>query len=142
VLERLHEHISDELRVNTRTDTIFVITAIVFNFVMLAISSIQASEATDIHNENTTTPTVVLIITMVVTVIVTGIAVVGLYTGRATRQKLTTGLLQMYKDAEIHQYYDESLLTNYMRRYVMFTAIIALLGVTAILIPLVILFTG
>ena len=142
MLERLHEHINEELRVNTRTDTIFVITAIVFNFVMLAISSVQASEAVDSYNVNTTTPTVVLVITMVVTIIVTGIAVAGLYTGRATRQKLTAGLIQMYKDAEINQYYDETLLSNYMRRYVMFTAIIGLLGVTAILIPLVILFTS
>lgn len=142
MLEQLHEHINEELRVNTRTDTIFVITAIVFNFVMLAISSIQAGEAADAYNVNTTTPTIVLIITMMVTIIVTGITIVGLYTGRATRQKLTNGLLQMYKDAEINQYYDESLLTNYMRRYVMFTTIIALLGVTAILIPLVILLTS
>ncbi|GAB4480837.1 MAG: hypothetical protein Kow00124_27960 [Anaerolineae bacterium] len=142
MLERLHEHINEELRVNTRTDTIFVITAIVFNFVMLAISSIQAGLAVDVGTRNTTTPRVVMSITMVVTVIVTGIAVVGLFTGRATRKKLTTGLLQMYKDAGIEQYYDDSLLTNYMRRYVMFTAIIGVLSITAIVIPLVILLTG
>ncbi len=142
MLERLHEHINEELRVNTRTDTIFVITAIVFNFVMLAISSSQAGLAVDVDTENTITPRAVMVITMVVTVIVSGIGVVGLVTGRATRKKLTAGLLRMYKDAGVEQYYDDSLLTNYMRRYVMFTAIIVVLSITAIVIPLVILLTG
>jgi hypothetical protein len=88
-----------------------------------------------------TTSMIVLIITLCLSFLVNGIAITGLLTGRATRQKLLRGLLKMYEDAEISQYYDESLLTNYMRRYVMFVAIIGLLGVTAILIPIVVLVT-
>lgn len=138
MLERLHEHINLELRVNTRTDTIFVVTAIVFNFIMLGISSAVAGEAAGGED---TTSMIVLIITLCLSFLVNGIAITGLLTGRATRQKLLRGLLKMYEDAEISQYYDESLLTNYMRRYVMFVAIIDLLGVTAILIPIVVLVT-
>ena len=70
MLERLHEHINEELRVNTKTDTIFVITGIVFNFVMLGISSAMADQATGDWTENTTTPTIVLVITMTISVIV------------------------------------------------------------------------
>ena len=141
MLERLHEHIDMELHVNTRTDTIFVVTAVVFNFVMLGISTSQAAEATSTDTRHAATAQIVLFITLALSVIVNGIAIAGLMTGRATRRKLQQGLLMMYKDAEIDKYYDESLLTNYMRRYVLFVAIIAILGVTAILIPLVVLLT-
>jgi hypothetical protein len=142
MLEKLHEHINLELRVNTRTDTIFVITAIVFNFVMMGISSMQASEAVSANSDNTTTPSIVLAITLTLTVLVTGIAIAGLLMGRATRRKLTQGLLKMYADAEVDQYYDPALLVNYMRRYVIFVTIIGLLGLTALAIPLVVLLTG
>ena len=140
MLERLHEHINEELRVNTRTDTIFILTAVIFNFVMLGINSAMATEATD--NRTDITPMIILIITLLLSLLVNGISITGLLTGRATRLKLSQGLLKMYADVEVAQYYDESLLTNYMRRYVMFIAIIGLLGATSILIPLVILLTS
>ena len=142
MLERLHEHINLELRVNTRTDTIFVVTAVVFNFVMLAIGSSMASEATADFSDNRTTPMIVLFITLGMTLLVNGIAIVGLMTGRATRERLSEGLFKMYKDAEVDQYYEKTLLENYMRRYVIFTTIIGLLAINAIAIPLVVLLTN
>jgi hypothetical protein len=140
MLERLHDHINEELRVNTRTDTIFILTAVIFNFVMLGINSAMATEATD--NRTDITPMIILSITLVLSLLVNGISITGLLTGRTTRKKLSQGLLKMYADVEVVQYYDESLLTNYMRRYVMFISIIGLLGTTSILIPLVILLTA
>jgi len=139
MLERLHDHINEELRVNTRTDTIFILTAVIFNFVMLGINSAMATEATD--NRTDVTPMIILSITLVLSLLVNGISITGLLTGRATRKKLSQGLLKMYSDVDVVQYYDESLLNNYMRRYVMFISIIGLLGTTSILIPLVILLT-
>jgi hypothetical protein len=143
MLESIHEHINQEIRLNTRTDTIFVVTAVIFNFVMLGVSSAMASEAaSDLGRGRTTTGLIVLAINLVVSILVNGIAIVGLLTGRATRKTLLQGLLKMYEDMEVSQYYHPSLLTNYMRRYVMFIAIIGLLGITAILIPLVVLTTS
>ena len=43
MIERVHEHITSELAVNTRTDTIFVLTAIFLNLVTLGINSSIAS---------------------------------------------------------------------------------------------------
>ncbi len=139
MLEQLHDHICDELRVNTRTDTIFVVTAVIFNFVMLGISSGVATEASEEFAE--VTPLIILIITLIMSVLVNGVSVVGLLTGRTTRCKLTDGLIKMYDDADVSKYYDEALLVNYMRRYVLFITIIGLLGLTSILIPLVIVIT-
>ncbi len=44
----------------------------------------------------------------------------------------------MYRDNDVDKYYDSSLLTNYDRRYLLFTGIILCLAITAIVVPLVI----
>lgn len=138
MLERLHEHIDQQLLASARTDTVFVVTAVIFNFVMLAINSSFASGATSTYGQPRTAQ-VELVIALVFSVLVNGIALWGLSTGRQTRDKLLNGLLKMYQDAGVSQYYDASLPANYNRRYLLFTVIIALLGIVAVLIPLVIL---
>ena len=39
MIERVHEHLITELQQNTRTDTIFILTAILLNLVTLGINS-------------------------------------------------------------------------------------------------------
>ena len=144
LLHELHEHMSEEVRLNTRTDTIFVITAIVLNFILLGSSSALAAATADrlSGSGGSTTSAIVLAINFAISVIVNGISIVGLLTGRATRRTLSQGLLKMYEDAQVSQYYHPSLLTNTMRRYVMFIAVIVTLGLASILIPLVVLLTA
>jgi hypothetical protein len=45
MLENVHDHLSSELQQNTRTDTIFVVTAILFNLIVLAVNSAVAGDA-------------------------------------------------------------------------------------------------
>ena len=144
MLHEVHDQLTQEVRINTRTDTIFVITAIVFNFIMLGVSSALANAAADelLEGRGGTTSAIVLAINVAISILVNGIAIIGLLTGRATRKTLSQGLLKMYEDAEVGQYYHPSLLTNYMRRYVMFVGIIGVLGFASILIPLVVLLTA
>jgi len=144
MLHEIHEQLTQEVRINTRTDTIFVITAIVFNFIMMAVSSALAGEAADARTDidATATSLIVLIINIIISLLVNGVSVAGLMTGRATRQKLSSGLLRMYKDADVIKYYDAALLSNYMRRYVLFVTVIGVLGTASILIPLVVLLTA
>jgi hypothetical protein len=56
----------------------------------------------------------------------------------ARRSKLLGGLLAMYRDNEVAQYYDAALLTNYGRRYWLFTGVIVCLAATGIVVPLII----
>ena len=144
MLHEIHDHINQEVRINTRTDTIFVVTAIVFNLIMLGVGSALADNAAGDLSQGTgqVTSVVVLAIIFAVSILVNGISIVGLLTGRATRKTLSQGLLKMYEDAAVSQYYHPSLLSNYMRRYVMFVAIIGVLGAASIIIPLVVLLTG
>jgi hypothetical protein len=140
MLANIHDHINQEIRLNTRTDTIFVVTAIVFNFVMLGTSSALAGAAAwDVGKGAITASFVIFIINVVVSILVNSVAIIGLLTGRGTRKTLMQGLMKMYQDTDVDQYYHLSLLTNYTRRYVMFIAIIGILGVSSVIIPLIVL---
>ena len=140
MLTQAHDHIVKELSDSSRSDAIFLLTAIVFNLVVLAINASVSIAATE---ENaTTTYDLVLTVFIVLTVLLNVLAVGALILGRRTRRMLLAGLVAMYVDNDVDKYYDPSLLSNYGRRYVLFTSIIVTLAVTAIIIPAIIRFTG
>ncbi len=93
MIERVHEHIITELQQNTRTNTIFIITAILLNLLTFAINSIVAAESND-----SVTTTIVMVIFVCLIIVVNLVAVFGLLKGKQTRAKLINGLLKMYKD--------------------------------------------
>ena len=140
MLGQAHDHIVKELSDSSRTDAIFVLTAIVFNLVVLAIN---ASVSVAAAEENATnTYDLVLVVFIVLTVLLNGLAVAALILGRRTRRMLLAGLVAMYADNDVDQYYDPALLSNYGLRYALFTGIIVTLAVTAIIIPAIIRFTS
>jgi len=134
MLERLHEHVVNELGQSSRTDTIFVVVAVIFNLIALGVnSSIASSNSYDRSADND----IILVIMIVMTILVNTISILGLMVGRGTRQRLLTGLIAMYRDNQIDQYYDTGLVLNYGKRYTLFGAIIIVLAVTAILVPVI-----
>src|SRR3972149_4393188 len=131
MIERVHEHLIEELRVNTRTDTIFVITAIFLNLIILGVNSGIAAGG----RGGTTT---ILMFTFVILLLVVNfVAEIGLIKGRQTREKLLTGLMKMYKDNGVEEYYDPSLLSAYRTRYNLFMLTVLVTGVIAIIIPFI-----
>lgn len=133
MIEKLHEHIIEELKTNTRTDTVFSLSSILLNFISLAINwSVTAEnevlEASDV---------IVFALFVVLVLIVNSIAVVGLLRGRQTRGKLLEGLLKLYKDQEVEGYYDPSILAAYRQRYLLFIVVVASTGFIAIAVPVV-----
>lgn len=140
MLERLHEHIVSELGQSSRTDTIFVVVAILFDLIVLGINSATSSAAVQSRNFGSVSPAadVVLVVFILMTLLVNAIAIAGLYVGRQTRSKLLTGLVTMYADNQVDKYYDRTLLTGYGMRYLLFGAVIIVLALTSIAVPLVI----
>ena len=136
MLKQVHAHITSELQQNTRTDTIFVVTAIIFNLIVLAINSAIASEAVS-ENANPAND-LILAVFIIMSILVNGISVFALQMGKKNRKKLIRGLLEMYKDNKVAKYYDKELLSSYEKRYLLFTAIILCLAVTGIAVPLII----
>lgn len=131
MIERVHEHLLNELGTNTKTDTIFVLTAIVLNLLTLLVNSLIAS-----NGSGQKQPVVMLSLAALI-IIVNLVAEIGLIRGRQTRTKVLTGLLKMYKDQGVDGYYDPSLLGDYGTRYNLFILAVLFTGIVALVIPFV-----
>lgn len=136
MIEKVHEHIVNELQQSTRTDTIFVVTAVLFNLIVLGINSAVAGNAVSEHAK--ASDDFILSIFILMTLVVNIISIRALSTGKNTRGKLLQGLLSMYKDNQVDKYYDAALLSNYDKRYFSFTVVILCMAMTSVVVPLVI----
>lgn len=133
MIERVHEHMISELSQGARTDSIFILTAIVLNLLTLAVNSALASESRD-----DTTLVVTMGVFVCLTIVVNLVAILGLLKGRQTRQKLQEGLLRMYEDQGVAGYYDASLLGHYRTRYSLFVLAVVFTGLVSIAVPFIV----
>ena len=131
MIERVHEHIITELQQNTRTDTIFIVTAILLNLVILAVNSTIAA------GDKSFTEIIVMFMFVALLIVVNLVVILGLLKGKQTRLKLINGLLKMYKDQSVEGYYDASLLSNYNTRYNLFIIVVVFIGLVAVVVPFV-----
>ncbi len=133
MIEHVHEHILDEIRTNTRTDTIFILASIALNMVTLAVNTAVGS---DDHPNGF----IMAMFTMLI-VVVNLVAVIGLLKGRKNREKLVRGLLKIYADNKVDGYYDRSLLESYKTRYVLFILVVLSTGFVSAVVPYMIVLT-
>lgn len=133
MIEHVHEHIIEELKQDTRTDTVFILTAIALNLITLGVNSAIAS-----NSERDTTTWIIFFAFVCLAIVVNFVAEIGLLKGKQNRIKLINGLLKMYKDQGVEGYYDPSLLRNYSTRYNLFLLTVVITGLIAIIVPLVI----
>jgi len=134
MIERVHNHIITELQQNTRTDTIFILTAILLNLLTLGINSAVASASS---RDKDATTWIVFFTFICLLIVVNFVVEIGLLKGKQTRTKLINGLLKMYKDQGVEGYYDASLLSNYNTRYNLFMLVVVFTGLIAMVVPLV-----
>ena len=133
MIERVHKHIITELQQNTRTDTIFILTAILLNLLTLGINSAVVGASED----KSATTWIVFFTFISLLIVVNIVAEIGLLKGKQTRVKLIGGLLKIYKDQGVEGYYDASLLSNYNTRYNLFMLVCISTGLIAMLVPLI-----
>ena len=133
MIEHVHKHITEELQQNTKTDIIFILSAIILNLIALAINSgfTEKSRTED-------TFLVVMFLFVVLIILINIVAIFGLLKGKQTRSMLINGLVQMYKDEGVDKYYDSTLLGNYNTRYNLFILVVIFTGIISILVPFII----
>jgi hypothetical protein len=139
MLSQVHKHIVGELNQGAKTDTIFVITAIIFDLIVLGVNSAIATEGSEAYDRNLSND-IIMVVFIVLIFLVNGISITALVVGKNTRNKLLSGLVKMYSDHEVDKYYDTDLLGNYNKRYTLFTIVIGSLAATAVIVPLIIRF--
>ncbi len=132
MIEHVHNHITSELQQNTRTDTIFILSAILLNLITLGINSGMVEQSRTDNSK-----LIVMFLFVILIVLVNIVVIFGLLKGKQTRMKLVEGLLKMYKDKEVDKYYNESLLGNYNIRYNLFIMVVTFTGIIAIVVPFV-----
>ena len=135
MLKEIHGHIVSELQQNSRTDTVFVVAAVLFNLVVLGINWGVAHEASRGHNPAQND--FILGLLIFGTVLINLFAIRALLAGKSSREKLLMGLKTMYEDNEVAKYYDDALLGTYQARYNLFTLVLAVLAGIAIVVPLI-----
>jgi hypothetical protein len=145
--ERMHEQISSELKQSARTDTIVVITAIFLNLLFLGINSGVASvirqydyNGPGIERVVSTNVTalVIMIILLAVIIAINFFVLRILSSGKERRIKLMAGLMKMYQEEGMEQYYDTSVEKGYEARYNLFSAVVISLGAVAVLVPILV----
>ncbi len=95
MLGQVHEHIVREMGESSRADTIFVLTAIVSNLIVLAVNSGVSTVDAEASYD------VILVVFIAMTVALNVVALVALIMGRRTRRTLLAGLVAMYRDNEV-----------------------------------------
>lgn len=135
MLQEVHGHIVSELHQNAKTDTVLVVTAVVFNLVVLAINCSLAAVAAA---ASALQANLIFGLLIIATVLINTFASRALLTGRAARLKLISGLVAIYKDNDVDKYYDASLLVLYGKRYKFFFGVIFSLATVAIVVPLLV----
>ncbi len=135
MLKEVHEHIVSELQQSARADTVFVVSAVLFNLVVMGINWGVASEQT--NGSHPPQNDLILGLLIVATLLVNAFAFRALIAGRDTRSKLLSGLVRMYEDNGVDKYYDASLLDTYGMRYKLFIAVMTSLATLAIVVPLI-----
>jgi hypothetical protein len=132
MIEHVHNHITSELQQNTRTDIIFILTAILLNLITLAVNSGMSEKS------RTDTSTLFAMFAFVcLIVLVNLVVVIGLSKAKQTREKLLNGLMKMYKDQDVDKYYDQSLMGNYNVRYNLFIMVVIFTGVISTVVPFI-----
>lgn len=132
MIEHVHKHIISELQQNTRTDIIFILTAILLNLITLAVNSGMSEQS---RTDNASL--IVMFVFVGLIVLVNIVVVIGLMKGKQTREKLLNGLIQMYKDKDVDMYYDMTLLGNYSVRYNLFIMVVMFTGIIATIVPFI-----
>ncbi len=135
MLKEIHGHIVHELQQSSRTDTVFVIAAVLFNLIVLGINWGVASESA--AGRDSTRNDLILGVLITATVLINVFAGRALLAGRSTRERLLGGLNRMYEDNDVAKYYDQGLLGTYRTRYTLFTMVLGVLALIAIGVPLV-----
>ena len=135
MLKEIHDHIVNELQQNAKTDTVFVISAVLFNLVVLGINWGVASSASGGHDPARND--FILGLLIVGTVLINVFATRALLAGRSSRERLLLGLRKMYEDNDVAKYYDDALLGTYNARYRLFVLVLLVLASIAIAVPLI-----
>ena len=145
--EQIHEQISHELKQATRLDTKIVIISIVVSLILFGISLSFAMGTTNTisglfglggSKVFNTAPAIIMFISLLAIFAINWFSVRTLMNNKKQRAKLNKGLVKLFKDEGVSQYYDGSIFKGYETRYNLFVVMVISVGAVSVITPLVI----
>ncbi len=145
--ERIHEQISHELKQATRLDTKIAIIAIVVSLILFTIAMLFAFSTTGsiigiLGGMRSTVfniaPTIIMFVSILAILAINWYSVTTLLKNKKQRAKMNKGLMKLYKDTGVAQYYDGSIFKGYETRYNLFAIMLIAVGAVSVIAPLVI----
>jgi len=134
MLTQLHDHMVGEVQQSARTDTVFFITGVLFNLIVLGVNwAVAQPHGAEGHSA---TNDAILGVLIVVTVAINALALRALSSGKDRMQRLLGGLAAIYTDAGVDKYYDPALRASYRSRYTAFMGVLGMLAAAALAVPL------
>ena len=150
--ERIHEQISQELKLATRMDLVTVIVALAMTLMLFPLAMVFAASSVGSITGGLTggltgeiitmnfnaTPTIIMVVCIAAIIVINLFSVRAMLKNKLQRAKLNDGLMKLYKDEGMDQYYDGSIFKSYETRYNLFAVILAAVGATSVIVTLVI----
>lgn len=127
--EKVHEHLLAELALASRSNTTFVISAVLFNIFVLVFSSAIAA----INNPFSITIFGLLVVS---SGIMTTTALKALDKGKQSCDLYHESLLKLYRDSHVSEYWPEAIDGNIEERGNLHERVVVVIGTIAIVIPL------
>jgi uncharacterized membrane protein len=144
--ERIHEQISNELKQANKSDLITIIITIIVTLILwgVAMGSAYGTVGTSFMGlggrqpEVSTLATIIMWATLLVIAAINLYAILALLKNKARRAKLNEGLMKLYKDEGMDQYYDGSIFQSYETRYNTYAVIVGAVGALSVVLPIVV----
>ncbi|MDH5178058.1 MAG: hypothetical protein OEZ39_16260 [Gammaproteobacteria bacterium] len=141
MIEGIHKHLLTELDRAGRADTIFVLSGIGFNLLVLAINWAQAGDITRRYvGHNNIDNIIIFIIFLLGSVIVTTSCLLILRNNKNICYQCHTALLKIYADTDVEKYMPSGMTTLGNKRFNLSVIVVAGTGLIAVIVPLVVIF--
>ena len=134
MIEQVHKHLISEMELASRGTTTFVICSVLFNVLVLAINSAVAAGKSGASG-------IAFFIFIVGSLIMTVSALRAISSGNKSCSSYHEALMNIYKDQNASKYWPSSLNVTNQKRSTLFTIVVFTIGIIAIVIPLLILFS-
>jgi hypothetical protein len=150
--EKILEQISKELKLAAWLDLAALVVAVAITLTFFGLAAATAAGTVSSMSELTSlfggisaqsptfnvTPTIIMFVCLAVIILINWYGVKVLLRNRAQRAKINDGLMNLYKDEGMDQYYDGSIYKTYESRYSLFAVIMGSVGALSVIVTLII----
>ena len=124
LLGKLHDSLHDTSRSTGVTDTILVGATYVFNILMLFMLTVSKEKPA------------IYAVFIIALIVVNALILVTFKNSSELREKLHLRQKQIYEDFGLAKYFDESVIQNYKRRYIIWMALDVVLGIMVLVVAI------